>query len=355
MPKGATVDATRTVTVASDVYAPGRLGELTQVLPFELVDSVLEETKATQRRLRLLPSRTGVYFVLALGLFERVGARLAWEKMVAGLGRLPVVSPSEKAPRDLRRRMGVAPLRALFEVLAGPLAQPRTPGVRYRKWRTVAFDGCSSLRVPDDDRNRSWLGKTRARFGLADYPALMLMTLVETGTRGLLGATFGPSSTDENAYALRLVHLLKPDMLVLTDRGFDSGDFLEAAVATGAQLLARGKSTRRPPVLANLPDGSYLTRIYRLKLRVIEAKVTVTGADGTVVSDHYRLVTTLTDPRTDPAEALISLYHERWEIESAYFALRHTLCEAECCAPRTPSASSRRCGPYWCSTRPSAR
>ncbi|MCT9113458.1 IS4 family transposase [Streptomyces mirabilis] len=325
MPKCATVDATRTVTVASDVYAPGHLGELTQVLPFELVDSVLEETRATQRRLRLLPSRTGVYFVLALGLFERVGARLVWEKMVAGLGGLPVVSPSEKALRDLRRRIGVAPLRALFEVLAGPLAQPRTPGVRYRKWRTVAFDGCSSLRVPDEDRNRSWLGKTRARFGLAGYPALMLMTLVETGTRGLLGAAFGPSSTGENAYALRLVHLLKPDMLVLTDRGFDSGDFLEAAVATGAQLLARGKSTRRPPVLATLPDGSYLTQIYRLKLRVIEAKVTVTGADGTVVSDHYRLVTTLTDPQTDPAEALISLYHERWEIESAYFALRHTL------------------------------
>jgi len=96
-------------------------------------------------------------------------------------------------------------------------------------------------------------------------------------------------------------------------------------VATGAQLLARGKSTRRPPVLATLPDGSYLTQIYQLKLRVIEAKVTVTGADDTMVSDHYRLVTTLTDPRTDPAEALISLYHERWEIESAYFALRHTL------------------------------
>ena len=43
---------------------------------------------------------------------------------------------------------------APFEVLAGPLAQPSTPGVRYRRWRTVAFDGCASLKVPDHDRNR---------------------------------------------------------------------------------------------------------------------------------------------------------------------------------------------------------
>src|SRR5262249_51151104 len=40
---------------------------------------------------------------------------------------------------------------------------------------------------------------------------------------------------------------------------------------------------------------------------------------------RYRLVTTLTDHRADPAGRLIRPYHERWEIESAYLALRHTL------------------------------
>ena len=50
------------------VFAPGHLGELTQYLPFELVDDILEQTKAVQRRLRDLPSRVGVYFVLALGM-----------------------------------------------------------------------------------------------------------------------------------------------------------------------------------------------------------------------------------------------------------------------------------------------
>ena len=44
MPESATVTGTRVVTVAAGVYAPGHLGELTQYLPFELVDDVLAAT-----------------------------------------------------------------------------------------------------------------------------------------------------------------------------------------------------------------------------------------------------------------------------------------------------------------------
>jgi hypothetical protein len=59
--------------VAGGRFAPGHLGELTTVVPFELVDAVLAETRAVQRRLRDLPSRVGVYFLLAMCLFPEVG------------------------------------------------------------------------------------------------------------------------------------------------------------------------------------------------------------------------------------------------------------------------------------------
>ena len=120
---------TRTVTVAAGRFAPGHLGELTAIVPFELVDAVLSETRTVQRRLRDLPSRVGVYFLLAMCLFPEVGYQLVWDKLTAGLSGIPVACPTAKALRDLRRRLGSAPVRALFEVLAGPLAQPGTPGV----------------------------------------------------------------------------------------------------------------------------------------------------------------------------------------------------------------------------------
>jgi len=316
------VTVMRAITVGSGVFAPGHLGVLTQVVPFELVDAVLAEAGGLERRLRVLPSRVGVYFLLVMCLFPQVGYRLVWGKMVAGLGGLAVPDPCAKALRDLRRRVGVGPVKALFEVLAGPLAWPGVPGVCFRGYRMVSFDGCTSQKVPDTPRNRAWLGGARASDG---YPRICLMTLVETGTRALVGAVFGTTGIGEIAYAVRLLHLLGPGMLVLWDRGFDSGDFLAAVHATGAQVLGRMTANRRPAVLARLADGSYLSHIGAVPVRVIEAEITVACQDGTVFTGAYRLVTTLTCHRRHPAGVLVRCYHERWEHESAYYALRHTM------------------------------
>jgi len=319
---------TRTVTAAGGVFAPGHLGELTQLVPFELVDEVLAETKTVQRRLRALPSRAGVYFVLALGLFPQLGYARVWARLTAGLAGLPglaLAAPSEKALRDLRRRLGPAPFKALFEVLAGPLAWPYMPGVRFMGLRTVAFDACMSLHVPDTPRNRAWLGRRRFGNGFGAYPVLHLLALAETGTRGLLGAVTATVAEGEVALARRLLHLLGPGMLVLADRAYDNAAFLAQIARTGAHVLARGSAARNPVVVQILPDGSYLSRIGTLDVRIIEADLTLTGADGSQHRDRYRLITTLADPGRYPATALVKLYHERWEIESAYYALRHTL------------------------------
>src|SRR5689334_2061038 len=324
--ESATTTITHAVTIAGGVFAPGHLGELTQYLPFELVDDVLAQTRTGQRRLRDLPSRVGVYFVLALGLFPGLGYARVWGKLTAGLAGLPVPCPSEKALRDLRRRLGPAPLKALFEVLAGPLAWPHAPGVSFMGLRTVAFDGCSSVRAPDTARNRAWLGRPRNGRGAAGYPLVHLMALAETGTRALPGAVIaGQGEGGETALARRLLPLLGPGMLVLADRAFDAAGFLAGLAGTGAQFLARVKSTRVLEPGQVLPDGSYLSGLGGLRVRVIEAQVTVTGAGGSRCQDRFRLVTTLLDHRRFPADRLVRLYHERWEIESAFYALRHTM------------------------------
>jgi hypothetical protein len=61
-----------------------------------------------------------VYFLLALGLFPRLGYARVGEKLTAGLVGMALPTPSEKALRDLRRRLGPAPMKALFEVVAAP-------------------------------------------------------------------------------------------------------------------------------------------------------------------------------------------------------------------------------------------
>ncbi|HEY2287971.1 MAG TPA: transposase domain-containing protein, partial [Streptosporangiaceae bacterium] len=311
--------------MAAGAFAPGHLGELTRVIPFELVDAVLEEAGGRERRLRLLPSRAGVYFVLAMCLFPQAGYLGVWGRLTAALDGLGLAVPSAKALRDVRRRIGIAPVRLLFEVLAGPLGRPRTPGIMSGGYRTVSFDGCRTIKVPDTAASRGWLGKMNASLGVTGYPVIALMTLCETGTRALLGAAFGSTAEGELAWARRLLHLLDESMLVLMDRGFDAGDFLAEAAGTRAQFLVRLTATRRPPVLRCLPDGSFTSLTGGVKVRIIAASVTVTCHDGTRYSGEYRLATTLLDHRAHPALALIALYHERWEHEVTYLALRHTL------------------------------
>ncbi|MEU0427706.1 hypothetical protein ABZ235_29685 [Streptomyces canus] len=130
--------------------------------------------------------------------------------------------------------------------------------------------------------------------------------MIETGTRALIGAAFGPTAEGETSYACRLLHLLRPDMLVLWDKGFDSNAFLAAAVTdTAAQVLGRLRSNRCMPVLTRLVDGPYLSVIGTVNVRVIDAQIAVTCADGTSFTGSYRLVTTLIDARRYPATVLV--------------------------------------------------
>jgi hypothetical protein len=137
--------------------------------------------------------------------------------------------------------------------------------------------------------------------------------------------TSKPRSSGEITYPARLVDRLDDSMLLLADRAFDGGEFLAAVRASGAEFLVRMHAGRLLPQLAQLPDGSILTRLGRVDVRVIQALITVTLADGTRVGGQYELAISLLDHRAHPAHELMRLYHERWEIESGYLTLRHTL------------------------------
>ena len=127
----------RAVSVAGGRFAPGHLGELTQQVPFEMVDAVLEETCRTQRRVRALPSRVVVYLLLAGCLFAELGYTQVWHRVAAGLGGLPVAVPTASAMTQARRRLGPAPLRELFFLLRGPAPG----GARWRGLLVCAIDG----------------------------------------------------------------------------------------------------------------------------------------------------------------------------------------------------------------------
>lgn len=301
------------------VFAPGHLGELTQLVPFEMVDAVLAETGGRERRLRDLPSRVVVYLLLAAGLFAELGYRQVWARLTSGLEE-PGVVPSSSALAQARRRVGVAPLKALFELLAGAPAGAE----RWRGLLVCALDG-TTMSVPDSSANLARYGHQSGSHGGSGYPLVRVLAVVACGTRALLAVAFGPFKTGEIGYSPRVLGCLRAGMLLLGDRNFAVRDLVTAIAGTGADLLIRCKNSRALPRRATLPDGSFLSVMGGVTVRVIDAEITVTLSGAGRHTGRYRLITTLTDHRRYPALDLVALYHRRWEIETTYLELKSTI------------------------------
>jgi hypothetical protein len=329
------------VRVAQGRFAPGHLGELTQQVPFEMVDAVLAETCRVQRRVRDLPARVVVYLVLAGCLFPELGYARVWDRLVAGLAGLPAARPTAGGLRQARARLGPEPLRALFALVRGPAAMPAgTAGVRWRGLLPVAVDG-TTMTVADTPANLAVYSRHKGgATGGSSYPLLRLVALVSCGTRSVIDAVFGPMSSGETTYAARLLGSLRAGMLLLADRNFGSGPLVRQAAATGADFLVRVRADLaggpRLPVLDRLPDGSWLSRFGGIPVRVIDARVTIATAAGSMAG-HCRLITTLLDPGRYPAAEITALYHQRWEIETSYLELKSTILGGRVLRARTPA------------------
>jgi hypothetical protein len=321
--------------VAAGRFAPGHLGELTQLLPFEMVDDALERTGAMQSRVRLLPARVVIYLLLAGCLFADLGYVQVWHRLTAGLRGIAVATPTASALRQARQRLGVAPVRALFDLLRGPAVTAATAAVSWRGLLVCAVDG-TVMSVADSAANLTTFVKQRCNNGGGGYPAIRVLAVVACGTRSVIDAVFGPASTGELVYAGQLTASLRRGMLLLADRNFAAASLLNALAGTGADLLVRCKSGRRLPIRARYRDGSYLSQLGSLTVRVIDAEITI----ATTVGRHrgsYRLVTTLTDHRRYPAAELLTLYHQRWEIETVYLELKSTILGGRVLRARTPT------------------
>jgi hypothetical protein len=164
----------RPVTVAGDRFAPGHLGELTQHLPFEMIDQALTATGSVQTRV------------------SRPGSGTCPPAWWSTSGRQAVCSPNRATRRSgtdwcpdcttyrwphpppgrcakPHHRIGVAPMRWLFDLLRGPAAGIATTGTRWRGLLVCAIDG-TTMTAPDSTANLTDYTKHAGNHGGSGYP-----------------------------------------------------------------------------------------------------------------------------------------------------------------------------------------
>ena len=309
------------------------LGVISKAFPDSAIGAVLARTGKASLRQRDLPAQVVVYYVIALALYMQSSYREVLRCLLEGVQWLRDPSPGGRVAgksgiSQARTRLGWEPLRQLHDELVKPIAGRSTRGAWYRTWRLVSVDG-STFDVADEKANEDAFSRPGASRGASAYPQIRFVSLVENGTHVLFGSQMDSYRTGEITLAKAVLPRLGKGMLCLADRNFFGYELWQLAQGTGADLLWRMKKNMRMACEKRFPDGSYLSRVYPserdwrhktngIVLRVIDYRLE--GIEGS--EPIYRLATTILDPDKAQAEELAALYHERWEIETAFDELK---------------------------------
>ena len=305
------------------------LGVITKTFSDSAIAAVLARTGKASVRQRDLPARVVVYYVIALALYMQSSYREVLRCLLEGVQWLRDPSAGVRVAgksgiSQARTRLGWEPVQQLHDELVKPIAVPRTRGAWYRTWRLVSVDG-STFDVADEKVNEDAFSRPGASRGASAYPQIRFVSLVENGTHVLFSSQMDGYRTGEITLAKAVLPSLRKGMLCLADRNFFGFELWQLGRGTGADLLWRMKKNMRMASEKPLPDGSYLSHVYPserdrrhqtngIVLRVIDYRLE--GIEG--AEPLYRLATTILDPGKAPAEELAALYHERWEIETAF-------------------------------------
>ena len=309
------------------------LGVITKTFPLSSIGPVLSKTGTASVRQRDLPAQVVVYYVIALALYMQSSYREVLRCLLEAVQWLRDPSAGVRVAgksgiSQARTRLGWEPLRQLHDELVKPIAMRETRGAWYRTWRLVSLDG-STFDVADEKANEDAFSRPGASRGASAYPQIRFVSLVENGTHVLFGSQMDSYRTGEITLAKAVLPRMRSGMLCLADRNFFGFELWQQARATGADLLWRMKKNMRMACEKRLPDGSYLSHVYPserdwrhktngIVLRVIDYRLE--GIEGS--EPIYRLATTILDAAKAPAGELAALYHERWEIETAFDELK---------------------------------
>jgi len=271
--------------------------------------------------------------------------------------RLDLVTPNKDGTKGkvvdgalpkARRRVGERPLRELFSTCAQHWSHAHASNDRWRELSVYAMDG-TTLSVPDTDDNREAFCLPATGRGQSGYPKLRLVSLMAARSHVVVDVAIGPfhgKQTAEPAIAKPLWDEIPDNALLIVDRVFIDYAQFYRFTSTGADRhwLVRMKKNLKTKTLEVLGEGDELVEVeigrhVRRHDRSLPMSMRVRIIHYQFDGKPQRLMTSLLDPNRWPADEIIEMYHERWEIEIAFDELKaHMLERRESLRSKTPSA-----------------
>lgn len=313
----------------------GTFQRFQQAIPLEWVDDALEHTGKASIRSRRLPAELVVWLVVGMALFRDLPIDFVIRELELFLG--DPKPPSKSAVSQARARLGSEPLRVLFERISTYWASKSARRLHWRDLALYGVDG-SSVRVPDSQANRAHFGGRWNGRGDSGYPLVRIVTLMALRSHLLAAARLGPyDATTELGLASDLWAEVPDDSLTAVDRGFFVAEVLLPLERTGRNRhwVTRAKKNTSYEVKETLPDGTQLVEMgVSPAARKKNPELPRTWLMRMVPYQRrgfapQRLLTSLLDPKKYPAQEVVAVYHERWELELGYDEVKTEMLERE--------------------------
>lgn len=325
------------LTCLAEVPRPDSLDTFQARIDPAWIQDALEATGTASLRRRRLPAEQVIWLVLGMALFrDRSIVEVAESLNIALPGRRgPTVSGS--AVSQARARLGEEPMEWLFETCAVHWAHHSASAHRWKGLALYGVDG-TTLRVPDSPENREIFGAPDGGHrGAAAYPQVRLVALMALRSHLIAATSFGSFKIGEPTYARSLWSQLPDQSLCILDRNFFAANVLVPLAGSGndRHWLIRAKKNAKWRVLERLSENDL-----RVELTVSRHA----RKQDPSLPEHFEaralryqrrgfqpqwLLTSLLDVAGYPAADIVTLYHERWEIELGFDEVKTEMLDRE--------------------------
>jgi hypothetical protein len=329
-----------------DAVVPAKFGRFRQHIDPCWIEEALEATGTATIRRRRLPAEMVIWIVLGMALMRNE----AIERIVETLGLSLPAKRDEPTARSAivqaRQRLGEEPMAYLFITTADRWAHQSAGRHRWHGLALYGIDG-TTLRVPDSPQNWDEFGGQcgNGTRGGSAYPQVRLVALMALRSHLLANAYFGPYGTGETSYADGFWREIPDHSLMMGDRNFLILDDLCALCRSGQDKhwLVPAKSTTRLRRIKRLGKNDWLVEVmlseqtrkkYPDLPEVVLARAIMYRKKG---FPARTLLTSMCDAKRFPAADIVTLYHERWELELGNDEIKtHLLDRQEAIRSRTP-------------------
>jgi putative transposase len=204
-------------------------------------------------------------------------------------------------------------------------------------------DGCT-VSLPDTAKNQKAYPQPKTQKPGLGFPLIRMVVLLSLATAACHGLDWGPyqgKETGEPALFRTLLDHLESGSIVLGDRFYCSYFMLALLQERGVDMVSRlpqcriktfhrGRRWQRKDSLVVWPkpeqpdwmdDETYAAMPETITVRYLYKQINVPGFRV----KHLHVVTTLLDATAYTTEDIVSLYHQRWQVELDIRAIKSTL------------------------------